>query len=51
MNEQALNLKDIHLPEPILWWPLAPGWWMVIALLFVAVGLLVIAKKYIKANN
>ena len=51
MNEQALNLKDIHLPEPILWWPLAPGWWMVIALLFVAVGLLVIAKKIYQSKQ
>ncbi len=22
-----LPLKDIHLPDPISWWPLAPGWW------------------------
>ena len=26
------NLRDIHLPEQISWWPLAPGWWIVIAL-------------------
>jgi hypothetical protein len=24
------QLRDIHLPEPISWWPLAPGWWFVI---------------------
>jgi len=22
------QLRDIHLPEPIGWWPLAPGWWI-----------------------
>lgn len=22
------QLRDIHLPEPISWWPLAPGWWL-----------------------
>lgn len=25
------QLRDIHLPEPIGWWPLAMGWWLVIA--------------------
>jgi len=32
MNENALPLRDLHLPEPIGWWPLAPGWWGVIAI-------------------
>jgi len=26
------NLRDIHLPEPIGWWPLATGWYVLIAL-------------------
>ncbi|MCW8830374.1 MAG: DUF4381 domain-containing protein [Gammaproteobacteria bacterium] len=26
----ALELRDIHLPEPISWWPLAPGWWFLL---------------------
>lgn len=25
------GLRDIRLPEPIGWWPLAPGWWALIA--------------------
>lgn len=27
------QLADIHLPETVSWWPLAPGWWLLIALL------------------
>lgn len=37
MNETTLPLRDLHLPEPVGWWPLAPGWWFV--LLLAAAGL------------
>jgi len=36
---EPLPLRDIHLPDPVSWWPLAPGWWMLLALLCIAVGL------------
>ena len=28
-------LRDIHLPDPVGWWPLAPGWWMLAGLVLV----------------
>ncbi len=32
MDEKALPLRDLHLPDAIGWWPLAPGWWLVLAM-------------------
>lgn len=34
------QLKDIHLPPPIGWWPPAPGWWALLALAMIAGGAL-----------
>ncbi|MEN9503927.1 MAG: hypothetical protein RI964_3212 [Pseudomonadota bacterium] len=36
-----LPLRDIHLPDPIGWWPLAPGWWLVLLAGVAILGLLV----------
>lgn len=33
MDSKLLSqLRDIHLPTAISWWPLAPGWYIIIAL-------------------
>lgn len=37
-----LPLKDIHLPDPISWWPVAIGWWLALGL-----GILLILAGYI----
>ena len=30
LNAMDLPLRDIELPEAISWWPLAPGWWLLL---------------------
>jgi len=40
MDPEQIPLRDLHLPEAIGWWPLAPGWWLVIALAVVVFGYL-----------
>ena len=43
MNE--LPLRDIHLPDAVSWWPPAPGWWILLALL---IALIVFLPRLIK---
>jgi hypothetical protein len=38
MDPQQIPLRDLHLPDAISFWPLAPGWWVVIALTLVGLG-------------
>ena len=44
MQQTALPLRDLHLPETVGWWPLAPGWWALIVV--VAAGLGWLLLKY-----
>lgn len=32
MEPSQLPLRNIHLPDPIGWWPVAPGWWILMAM-------------------
>lgn len=36
-----LPLRDIHLPPPVSWWPLAIGWWILLGLIVFVVVLCV----------
>lgn len=36
-TDALAQLKDIHLPESISWWPLAPGWYVVILLILLLI--------------
>lgn len=31
LEAQLAQLRDIRLPDPIGWWPLAMGWWLALA--------------------
>ena len=45
MDKQALDLKDIHLPEAISWWPLASGWWLLLTCLVLLAVIVFFIKK------
>ena len=36
MDPEQIPLRDLHLPDAISWWPLAPGWWIVLGLALIA---------------
>ncbi len=37
----SLPLRDIHLPDPVSWWPLAPGWWVLLLIVIVTVCVII----------
>lgn len=30
MSPAELPLRDVHVPADVAWWPLAPGWWLLV---------------------
>jgi len=44
----TLELRDIHLPEPISWWPPAPGWWFLLGGLLLVVLAVYLFRHYQK---
>ncbi len=35
-SQPLAKLRDIHLPEPISWWPMAPGWYLILSLAIIS---------------
>lgn len=45
--EPLAKLRDIHLPAPISWWPLAPGWYLLALVgLFSVVALILVIRRH-----
>lgn len=49
MDPTQIPLRDLHLPDAIGWWPLAPGWWVVIVLALA--GLVWLVRLYVIARS
>ena len=49
MDPTQIPLRDLHLPDAIGWWPLAPGWWIVS--LLVAVGIVLLLRNALRRRS
>lgn len=47
-SQQQLDLKDIHLPDTIAWWPPAIGYWIIIACILSGIAIFFAIKTYRK---
>lgn len=47
----ALQLRDIHLPEPISWWPIAPGWWLLLAAIILLIVISIVSIKVYRSRQ
>ena len=47
---QELPLRDIHLPDGVSWWPLAPGWWLLLVI-SVMIGMVIWALRLNKQRQ
>lgn len=46
-SQPELTIRDIQLPDPISWWPLAWGWWALLAAIIVLIFLGLALTKYL----
>lgn len=45
------QLRDIHLPADVSWWPLALGWWILIALILISTIYFIVRYKRSRLRN
>ena len=48
------ELRDIHLPDPVSWWPPAPGWWIAVGIgfgLLAAAGIGFGLERWLGSSN
>ena len=53
MQAELDKLRDIRLPDPVGWWPPAPGWWVLLALAvltFAAIAAFVIRRRHTRRH-
>jgi hypothetical protein len=51
LDPQSLNLRDIHLPDPISWWPISAGWWIVLAAIVLSIIIIFVLRKVYKSRQ
>ncbi len=51
LPNSSLALRDIHLPDPVSWWPPAPGWWILLGLILFGFILFFLWRKIQRKNR
>lgn len=51
LNPPVLELRDIHLPEPVSWWPVAPGWWLLIIAVLLMFLVIFISRRIYRSRQ
>ena len=51
MSVDLPQLRDIHLPQPVSWWPPAPGWWMALGAVIVCILLVLVIRRGIRLRR
>jgi len=52
MPTDTLDLRDIHLPDPVPWWPPAIGWWLVLlGVILLSILVFWLRKRWLKKQR
>lgn len=51
MKDPLAALRPLHAPEPVSWWPPAPGWWIVFVLAVVVIVLIYNYRKRLASQR